>query len=59
PRSFSFDPTGQFLYACNQRSDNLAQFRVNRDTGALVFTGHYIPVGNPSHIQFLDLAKTR
>jgi 6-phosphogluconolactonase len=59
PRSFSIDPTGRFLYACNQRSDNLAQFRVNRDTGTLVFTGRYIPVGNPSHIQFLDLAKTQ
>ncbi len=57
PRSFNFDPTGQFLYACNQRSDNLAVFRVNDKTGHLVFTGHYAPVGNPSHIVFLDLDK--
>jgi 6-phosphogluconolactonase len=58
PRSFNFDPTGRFLYACNQRSDNLAVFRVNRKTGGLTFTGHYTPLGNPSHIVFLDLAKT-
>lgn len=57
PRSFSFDPTGQFLYCCNQRADNLAVFRVNRQTGGLAFTGHYTPVGNPSMIAFLDLAK--
>lgn len=58
PRSFSFDPTGQFLYVCNQRADHLAVFRVDRATGALTFTGHYAPVGNPSHIVFLDLANT-
>jgi 6-phosphogluconolactonase len=57
PRSFNFDPTGRFLYACNQRSDNLAVFRVDRRTGGLAFTGHYTPVGNPSIIVFLDLAK--
>lgn len=58
PRSFNFDPTGQFLYSCNQRGDNLAVFRVDRRTGQLAFTGHYTPVGNPSIIVFLDLART-
>jgi 6-phosphogluconolactonase (cycloisomerase 2 family) len=57
PRSFSFDPTGGFLYCCNQRGDNLAVFRVNRQTGGLAFAGQYTPVGNPSCIVFLDLAK--
>ena len=59
PRSFNFDPTGQFLYCCNQRDDNVAVFRVDRHTGRLSFTGRYIPVGNPSIIVFLDLAKAR
>jgi 6-phosphogluconolactonase (cycloisomerase 2 family) len=59
PRSFNFDPSGQFLYSCNQRADNVAVFRVNRKTGRLVFTGQYTPVGNPSVIVFLDLAKAR
>jgi hypothetical protein len=31
--------------------------RVNRKTGGLTFAGHYTPVGNPSIIVFLDLAK--
>jgi len=57
PRSFNFDPTGRFLYCCNQRADNIAVFRVNRKTGGLTFTGHHTPVGNPSIIVFLDLAK--
>ena len=59
PRSFSFDPTGEFFYSLNQRGDNVAVFRVDRNTGALAFTGHYEPVGNPSSIVFLDLAKGR
>ncbi len=57
PRSFSFDPSGQFLYCCNQRADNIAVFRVDRKSGGLRFTDHYAAVGNPSHIVFLDLAK--
>lgn len=57
PRSFAFDPTGQFFYCLNQRADHVTVFRVDRRTGKLAFTGHYTPVGNPSHIVFLDLAK--
>jgi len=59
PRSFNFDPSGQFFYVCNQRADDIAVFRVDRRTGKLAFTGHYTAVGNPSHIVFLDLAKAR
>ena len=56
PRSFAFDPTGHFLYCCNQRSDAVTVFSVNQTTGALSFTGQYVPVGNPSIISFVDLA---
>ena len=55
PRSFNFDPIGNFLYCCNQRGDNVAVFRVDQKTGGLTFTGHYAPVGNPSSIVFLEL----
>jgi len=57
PRSFEFDPTGRFLYCCNQRADHVTVFRVDRKTGGLVFTGHYTPVGNPSCLVFLDLSN--
>jgi 6-phosphogluconolactonase (cycloisomerase 2 family) len=55
PRSFNFDPSGQFLFCCNQRADNVTVFRVNRQTGSLRFTGHFAAVGNPSSIVFVDL----
>ena len=55
PRSFAFDPTGGFLYCCNQRADAITVFRVDRASGALSFTGHYAPVGNPSIVVFVDL----
>ncbi len=57
PRSFNFDPTGEFLYCCNQRGDNVTAFKVDRKTGVLNFTGNYTPVGNPSCLVFLDLKK--
>jgi 6-phosphogluconolactonase len=53
PRSFSIDPSGAFLYSCNQRADAVASFRVNRQTGALTFTGQYTPVGTPAQVLFL------
>ncbi|HEY1302343.1 MAG TPA: lactonase family protein, partial [Vicinamibacterales bacterium] len=58
PRSFSFDPTGGFLYCCNQRADAITVFRVDRASGGLSFTGQYVPVGNPSSIVFVDLARS-
>jgi 6-phosphogluconolactonase len=57
PRSFSFDPTGQYLYCCNQRADNVTTFHVDRDSGRLAFTGQYTPVGNPSIIVFAELHR--
>lgn len=56
PRSFSFDPTGNFLFCGNQRADHVSIFKVEQSTGKLRFTGQYAAVGNPSHIVFLDLA---
>ena len=49
-----FDP--QLFF---QRADNVAVFRVDRNTGGLRFTGHYAPVGNPSMVAFVDLAQTK
>jgi 6-phosphogluconolactonase len=57
PRSFAFDPSGQFLYCCNQRADHVTTFQVDQQTGGLNFTGQYVPVGNPSCIVFWEQAK--
>ncbi len=48
-------PTQMDLPPGNGRGRHL--FQVNRQTGGLKFTGHYTPVGNPSIIILLDLAK--
>lgn len=52
PRSFTIDPSGNWLVCCNQRSDNLAIFRVDRKTGGLAFSGEFAAVGNPSVVRF-------
>jgi 6-phosphogluconolactonase (cycloisomerase 2 family) len=53
PRSFTIDPTGSYLFSCNQRADAIATFRVNRQTGALTFSGQYTHVGTPAIVVFL------
>jgi 6-phosphogluconolactonase len=53
PRLFTFDPAGDFLYCCNEHSDAITSFRVNRETGALVHTGQYTPLGTPTFLGFL------
>ncbi|HTU43479.1 MAG TPA: lactonase family protein [Bryobacteraceae bacterium] len=52
PRSFTIDPSANYLYCCNQRADAITCFRINRATGALTFTDRYTPVGTPSIIVF-------
>lgn len=57
PRSFAFDPSGRFFYCLNQRADHIAVFEADRANGTLRFASRFVPVGNPSHVVFLDLAK--
>jgi 6-phosphogluconolactonase (cycloisomerase 2 family) len=52
PRSFTIDPTGNYLYSCNQRSDALTAFHIDKPSGALKFTGQYTAVGSPSSALF-------
>lgn len=52
PRHFAFDPSGSCLFACDQRSDSITSFRVERETGMLRFTGQYAGVGSPAMIAF-------
>ncbi len=53
PRSCTIDPTGNFLYVCHNKSDNITSFRVHRGSGKLTFTGQYVAVGSASAIVFL------
>jgi 6-phosphogluconolactonase (cycloisomerase 2 family) len=54
PRSCRIDPTGAFLYVCDQRSDCVTAFKIHRETGGLDFTGRYVPVGSPAVITFVS-----
>jgi 6-phosphogluconolactonase len=46
PRDFAIDPSGTFLLACHQDSDNLVVFRIDRDTGLFRKVGAYpLPSG--------------
>jgi 6-phosphogluconolactonase len=53
PRNFGIDPTGSFLLAANQDSNNLVVFRIDRKTGRLTPTGQKVEVPNPMCVKFL------
>lgn len=52
-RAMMFDPSGNFLFCANQRSDSVTAFRVDRETGKPVFTNHFTPVGSPTTFAFM------
>ena len=54
PRNFNFDPSGNFLLAANQDSDDVVIFRVNKKTGLLTDTKKRIKVGNPVCIKWIS-----
>lgn len=53
PRYFCFNPSGSFLYACDQRSDVITTFKFDRKTGLPAFTGQYTGLGSPAMLTFL------
>ncbi len=57
PRTITLDPSGRYLYAMNQRSDNITRFSVDKQNGKLSFVEGYTPVGSPSQMVFLPAAK--
>jgi 6-phosphogluconolactonase len=52
PRNFSLDPTGKFLLAANQTSNNIVVFRMDEQTGMPVPTGHSVQLSSPVCIVF-------
>ena len=53
PRNFSIDPTGKFLLAANQESNNIVIFRIDSTTGALSPTGEVTEAPAPVCITFV------
>ena len=54
PRNFAIDPTGNFLLAANQNSNEIVIFKRNKTNGLLKDTGKKIAVGRPVCIQFVQ-----
>ncbi len=55
PRSFAIDPTGSYLLAANELTNNIVVFRIDPITGKLAKTGKEIMVDTPVCLQFAPL----
>ena len=53
PRNFVIDPTGKFLLAANQESNNIVTYRIDAITGALSPTGDVVEAPAPVCISFV------
>jgi 6-phosphogluconolactonase len=53
PRNFAIDPTGKFLLAANQESNNIVVFKIDAATGGLAPTGQTMEVPSPVCITFV------
>jgi 6-phosphogluconolactonase len=56
PRSLAIDPSGEFLFSCNQKGDSITSFRIGAASGGLQFTGRFEPVGSPAVMVMLRRA---
>jgi 6-phosphogluconolactonase len=55
PRNFAVDPTGQYLFALNQVSNNVVQFKIDPATGMLSRMGRELKVDTPVCLQFVPV----
>jgi 6-phosphogluconolactonase len=53
PRHFAIDPTGAYLLAENQESDNIVIFHIDPATGSLTPTGQTVDAPSPVCITFV------
>ncbi|QYR21670.1 lactonase family protein [Paenibacillus sp. sptzw28] len=47
PRNFAVTPDDRYLLTANQQSDCIVSYRINADTGQLLFTGHRLEIAAP------------
>ena len=55
PRNFAIDPTGAYLLAANQNTDNIVVFSIDQQTGKLQPTGRTVEVSKPVCIKFIPI----
>lgn len=53
PRNFALTADGNFMLVANQRSGNIAVFKMNRENGIPEFTGKEIQLPSPVCLEFL------
>ena len=53
PRGLGIDPTGRWLIAANQKSDNAVEFAIDAVTGKLSATGQNLKIGSPVDVKFV------
>jgi len=57
PRTFEIDPTGNFLLAANQLTNNIVLFHIDNSTGRLTQAGRQIMVDTPVCLKFVPVEK--
>jgi 6-phosphogluconolactonase len=55
PRSFGIAPTGRYLFALHQLTNNVVELKINSATGRLTKTGKEIKVDTPVCLQFVPM----
>lgn len=55
PRDFTIDPSGTWLLAANQDTNNIVEFRIDQETGALTPTGVNIAAPTPVCVTFAPI----
>lgn len=53
PRSFNLGPNGKWLVAAGQRSNSLASFAIDQESGALTFSQYLATVPGPVRVLFV------
>jgi 6-phosphogluconolactonase len=53
PRNFAIDPSGKWLLAANQDSNDLVTFRINAESGRLTPAGKSVEVKSPTMVNFV------
>jgi 6-phosphogluconolactonase len=57
PRNFAIDPTGNFLLAANQNTNDVIIFKRDKKTGLLTPTGKKIEVDKPVCLKFAAIGN--
>ncbi|HEX3302167.1 MAG TPA: beta-propeller fold lactonase family protein, partial [Thermomicrobiales bacterium] len=52
PRAFQLDPSGKWLYVCNQKGASIVQLAIDQKTGKLTPTGNITEVPTPVSLVF-------